>query len=317
MWVLCPYQENKSKTHLQQNSNKSPDSPTAWCDETCDQSAHDMVSQVTYQSHHLMQYETLRCKRDDKKKKWHRACLEMGRLQQGLESRSSVHSICDTGLMAQLVMGPMRVSIGCQWSWRLMCIVQKVMLHASWCHTWQWFSVKQEMVERWKWEGIHPVDPAAKVHFSWTVPQWQSGLCTVLSKGTVYFLLLLLGSQYTLTLAIAMHSKPANYHSWFLQENSADAGSQSPATTECSKGQNFQIRKIRLIRCWINPASGIYLQDNCNCHKSLEKCEILFGHTSFVTDHIPNWVYSFLGTHLASTAHPQALESCSLDKYHM
>ena len=55
------------------------------------------------------------------------------------------------------------------------------------------------------------------------------------------------------------------------------------ATTKCSKGQIFQIRKIKLIRCGINPASRGYPWDNCSCRKSLERCEIVFGYHTFVT----------------------------------
>ena len=68
MQELCTYQENESKTHLQKNSNRTPDSPTTQHDETCDWLAHDRASLVPYQSCHLVQYETIKCKRDHNKR---------------------------------------------------------------------------------------------------------------------------------------------------------------------------------------------------------------------------------------------------------
>ena len=61
----------------------------------------------------------------------------MERLQQGLECRSSVHSVCESGLM-----GPTKVSIECEQSQRLMWVMQEV--------AWQWIRNEEEMIERQK-----------------------------------------------------------------------------------------------------------------------------------------------------------------------
>ena len=50
----------------------------------------------------------------------------MKRVQHGPESRPSVHSMCDTGPMVQLVMGPMRVSVEHEQSQRLTHVMQVV-----------------------------------------------------------------------------------------------------------------------------------------------------------------------------------------------